>query len=211
FSADDPVVQRTLASELMAPGPIGEVVAGIRPGPLRFALLCKLVDVAWIDDELHPAERQRLEQVCAVFGLEPAWIEDLHGFLKAPPLAAPAGPLILRAAACMVAADGVESPAEGRRLQRLAAHLGLGPAEVEGAQARIAPLASVVAGLEPRGARLYLLRVLIELACVDGEVHPAERSALAGAAVALGLTEEQGSTLIALGFDLGRSDRALLS
>ncbi|MCB9547600.1 MAG: hypothetical protein H6706_17370 [Myxococcales bacterium] len=208
FDPEDPVVQRAVATELMAPGPIGPLVAGIRADSLRFGLLCKLVDVAWIDDELHPAERSRLVEVCATFGFEPAWVDDLHAFFKAPPLDAPAAPTILQAAVTMAGADGVERPAERRRLTRLAAHLGLGPAEVAAAEARAdtAPPPR----LASRAARLYLLRVLIEVVLVDGEVHPAERAALAAAGAALELTPLQTDVLVELGLDLGRSDRALL-
>jgi uncharacterized membrane protein YebE (DUF533 family) len=68
LSPRDPEVAGIIESELKAPSPVKDVLAGVRRPELKAAVFRMMVEMACADGAIEPAEQQRLREGAAVLG-----------------------------------------------------------------------------------------------------------------------------------------------
>ena len=108
----------------------------------------------------------------------------------------------VQAMANVAASDGRVTEDERQQLDNVVAGMGLSPRDaqvaalIEGEFQKPSRLTDIVSKIELRELRVSLLRMLVEVACADGEISNEERAAVKEAASAFGLDASVTSELI---------------
>lgn len=76
LSPRDPEIAALVSTEFDNPGPLADIVAGIKNKELRAALVRLLVEMACADGELDDGERAKIYEAVKVFGFEKELVED---------------------------------------------------------------------------------------------------------------------------------------
>ncbi|WP_281247966.1 tellurite resistance TerB family protein [Stigmatella erecta] len=108
----------------------------------------------------------------------------------------------VQAMANVAASDGRVTEDERQQLDDVVAGMGLSPRDaqvaalIEGEFQKPSRLTDIVSKIEIRELRVSLLRMLVEVACADGEISNEERASVKEAASAFGLDASATSELI---------------
>ncbi|SEL79700.1 Tellurite resistance protein [Stigmatella aurantiaca] len=108
----------------------------------------------------------------------------------------------VQAMANVAASDGRVTEDERQQLDNVVAGMGLSPRDaqvaalIESEFQKRSRLTDIVSKIEIRELRVSLLRMLVEVACADGEISNEERAAVKEAASAFGLDASATSDLI---------------
>ncbi|WP_225411049.1 tellurite resistance TerB family protein [Stigmatella hybrida] len=108
----------------------------------------------------------------------------------------------VQAMANVAASDGRVTEDERQQLDNVVAGMGLSPRDaqvtalIEGEFQKPSRLTDIVSKIKIRELRVSLLRMLVEVACADGEISNEERASVKEAASAFGLDASVTSELI---------------